>query len=76
MQVQLEVSGSTITNVSVLQYPNSDGRDIQINQYALPQLVQQTLDSQGQSVSMVSGATYTSQGYEQSLQSALDQAGL
>ncbi len=76
VQVQLEVSGSTITNVSVLQYPNSDGRDVQINQYALPQLIQQTLDSQGGSVSMVSGATYTSQGYAQSLQSALDQAGL
>ena len=76
VQVQLEVSGSTITNVSVLQYPNSDGRDIQINQYALPQLIQQTLDQQDGSVSMISGATYTSTGYSQSLQSALDQAGL
>ena len=76
VQVQLEVSGSQITNVSVLQYPNSDGRDVQINQYALPQLIQQTLDSQSGSISMVSGATYTSQGYAQSLQSALDQAGL
>ena len=76
VQVQLEVSGSTITNVSVLQYPNSDGRDIQINQYALPQLIQQTLDQQDGSVSMISGATYTSEGYAQSLQSALDQAGL
>ena len=76
VQVQLEVSGSTITNVSVLQYPDSDGRDIQINQYALPQLIQQTLDQQDGSVSMVSGATYTSEGYSQSLQSALDQAGL
>ncbi|WP_307814404.1 FMN-binding protein [Nocardioides baculatus] len=74
--MQLEVSGSTITNVSVLQYPNSDGRDIQINQYALPQLIQQTLDQQDGSVSMISGATYTSTGYSQSLQSALDQAGL
>lgn len=76
VQVQLEVSGSKITNVSVLQYPNSDGRDIQINQYALPQLIQQTLDQQDGSVSMISGATYTSTGYSQSLQSALDQAGL
>ena len=76
VQVQLDVSGSTITNVSVLQYPDSDGRDIQINQYALPQLIQQTLDAQSGSVSMVSGATYTSEGYAQSLQSALDQAGL
>ena len=76
VQVQIEVSGSQITNVSVVQYPNSDGRDIQINQYALPRLIQQTLDAQSGSVSMVSGATYTSEGYAQSLQSALDQAGL
>lgn len=75
VQVQLDVSGSRITNVTVLQYPDS-GRDLQISQYSLPQLIRQTLDSQGSSVSMVSGATYTSQGYLTSLQSALDQAGL
>lgn len=76
VQVQLAVSGSTITDVSVLQYPDSNGRDIEINNYALPQLIQQTLDAQGSDISMISGATYTSQGYLQSLQSALDQAGL
>jgi hypothetical protein len=76
VQVQLDVKGSTITNVTILQYPNSNGTDIQIANYALPQLIQDTLDSQGHDVSMVSGATYTSQGYLQSLQSALDQAGL
>jgi uncharacterized protein with FMN-binding domain len=76
VQVQLEVSGSTITHVSILQYPDGNGTDIQIANYALPQLIQDTLDSQGHDVSMVSGATYTSQGYLQSLQSALDQAGL
>lgn len=76
VQVQLEVTGSQITNIAILQYPDSNGRNIQINQYALPQLIQQTLDSQSSSVSMVSGATYTSQGYAQSLQSALDQVGL
>ena len=76
VQVQLEVSGSTITHVSILQYPDGNGTDIQIANYALPQLIQDTLDSQGHNVSMVSGATYTSQGYLQSLQSALDQAGL
>lgn len=76
VQVQLEVSGSTITNVSILQYPNSNGRDVEIANFSLPQLIQETLDAQGNSISMVSGATYTSQGYMQSLQSALDQAGL
>ena len=76
VQVQLDVSGSTITNVTILQYPNGNGTDIQIANDALPQLIQDTLDSQGHNVSMVSGATYTSQGYLQSLQNALDQAGL
>ena len=76
VQVQLETSGSTITHVTVVQYPDSNGRDIEISNVALPQLIQETLDSQGDSVSMVSGATYTSEGYLQSLQSALDQAGL
>ncbi len=76
VQVQLEVSGSTITNVSILQYPDSNGRDVEIANFSLPQLIQETLDAQGDSISMVSGATYTSQGYVQSLQSALDQAGL
>lgn len=76
VQVQIETSGSTITTVSVLQYPDSDPRDAQINGYAVPILVQETLDAQGSDIDMVSGATYTSDGYLQSLQSALDQAGL
>ena len=76
VQVEVAVSGSTITDVAVLQYPDRDGRSVQINQYALPQLINETLDAQGSGISMVSGATYTSQGYLQSLQSALDKAGL
>ncbi len=76
VQVQLAVSGSTITNVTILQYPNSNGTDVQIANYSLPKLIQETLDAQSASISMVSGATYTSNGYRESLQSALDQAGL
>ena len=56
------------------EYPNGNGRDQQINSYALPQLVSETLSAQSASIDMVSGATYTSQGYLQSLQSAIDQA--
>ena len=76
VQVRVAVDGSTITDVTVLQYPDQDGHSVQINQYALPQLINETLDAQGSGISMVSGATYTSQGYLQSLQSALDQADL
>jgi uncharacterized protein with FMN-binding domain len=74
--VQLSISGGSITDVSVLQYPNGNGRDQEINSYALPTLVQETLDAQGSGIDMVSGATVTSTGYLQSLQSALDKAGL
>ena len=58
------------------QYPNGNGRDQEINAYALPILIQETLDAQSANIDMVSGATVTSDGLPQSLQSALDQAGL
>lgn len=75
VQVQLTVSGSSITKVTVLQYPSGDPRDEEINSRALPILIQETMDAQSADIDMVSGATYTSDGYVQSLQSALDQAG-
>jgi len=75
VQVQITTDGSgTITDVEVLQYPSGNSVDDQINAYALPQLVQATLDAQSANIDMVSGATVTSEGYLQSLQSALDQA--
>jgi uncharacterized protein with FMN-binding domain len=76
VQVQLTVSGGSIEQVNVLQYPSGNGRDDQINSYALPILIQETLDSQSAQIDMVSGATVTSGGYLQSLQSAIDHAGL
>jgi uncharacterized protein with FMN-binding domain len=76
VQVQLLVRGGTITTVKVLQYPNGNARDVQIADYALPILVKETTQSQSAQIDMVSGATFTSQGYLQSLQSALDRAGL
>lgn len=76
VQVQLSVTDGTITKVSVLQYPSGNGRDAQINSYALPILVKETLTAQSASIDMVSGATVTSGGYLTSLQSALDQAKL
>ena len=73
VQVELTVAGGKITKVSVLQYPSGNGKDQEINSYALPILVQETVDAQSASIDMVSGATVTSTGYIQSLQSALDQ---
>ena len=76
VQVQLSVSNRKITNVSVIQYPSGNGRDQEINSYALPRLIQETLKAQSSNIDMISGATVTSDGYLQSLQSALDKAGL
>jgi uncharacterized protein with FMN-binding domain len=76
VQVQITVADGSITDVSVVQYPTSNGKDQEINARALPILIQETLKAQSASIDMVSGATYTSDGYVTSLQSALDQAGL
>jgi uncharacterized protein with FMN-binding domain len=76
VQVELTVADAKVTDVTVVQYPNGNGQDIEINNYALPVLIQETLDAQSANIDMVSGATVTSDGYLQSLQSALDQAGL
>lgn len=76
VQVEITVTKGEITDVSVVQYPASNGRDIEINSYALPILIQETIDAQSDQIDMVSGATVTSTGYVRSLQAALDQAGL
>lgn len=76
VQVQLSVTNGKITAVDVPQYPDGNGRDQQINSSALPILIQETVSAQNANIDMVSGATVTSTGYLQSLQSALDQAGL
>ncbi|MCW2848182.1 MAG: hypothetical protein JWR90_2156 [Marmoricola sp.] len=76
VQVQLKVSNGKVTNVSVVQYPDGNGRDQEINSQALPILTEETINAQSAQIDMVSGATVTSDGYLESLQSALDQAGL
>lgn len=76
VQVQITVVGHKITNASFLQLSAFDGRSQQINSYAGPILLQETLSAQSAQVDSVSGASYTSAGYQQSLQSALDKAGL
>jgi uncharacterized protein with FMN-binding domain len=76
VQVKLTITDGKITAVDVVEYPDSNGKDQQINAEALPILVKETLSAQSAKIDMVSGATYTSNGYLTSLQSALDQAGL
>ena len=76
VQVELTISDGSITDVAVPVYPSGNGRDAEINSYALPQLVQETISAQSANIDMISGATVTSDGYLRSLQSALDKAGL
>jgi uncharacterized protein with FMN-binding domain len=76
VQVQVTVTGGRLTAVTVLEAPAGNRRDVEINDVALPILKQETLQAQSARIDSVSGATYTSDGYVTSLQSALDQAGL
>ena len=76
MQVAVTVTGKRITKVTVLQQTNLGGESSQIDATAIPQLKSETLTAQGANIDAVSGASYTSSGYKQSLQSALDKAGV
>jgi uncharacterized protein with FMN-binding domain len=74
VQVSITVANGKITAVTVPVYPNGNGRDQEINAYALPVLQQETLTAQSADIDSVSGATVTTDGYKESLQAALDAA--
>ena len=76
VQVRITVTNGKVTASEAIAYPNGNGHDQQINAYAIPILNQEAVAAQSAKISMVSGATVTSQGYLQSLQSALDKAGI
>jgi uncharacterized protein with FMN-binding domain len=76
IQIEVTASGSKITNVTTPRDDATDGHSYQINSEAVPMLESQTMSAQSAQIDGVSGATYTTQAYEQSLQSALDQLGI
>ncbi|MBF4635725.1 FMN-binding protein [Agreia pratensis] len=76
VQVQITVANGSITDVTALQLTNDGGKSVSISNRAAPVLRTEVLKAQSANVQSVSGATYTSEGYLSSLQSALDQAGL
>ena len=76
VQVQITVAGGKITAAEAIQYPNGDRHDQQINAYAIPLLNAEVVDAQSANIDTISGATVTSDGYLQSLQSAIDNAHL
>ena len=72
VQIQLIERSSKIVKVAVLVQPTNTLHDVQIGEFAFPKLISETLAAQNGKIDAVSGATYTSAGYIQSLQSALD----
>ncbi|MFC9532894.1 FMN-binding protein [Streptomyces sp. NPDC056975] len=74
VQVEITVDGSKITAARAVKTPSGDRRSQDIASSSVPTLVQETLDAQSARIDTVSGATFTSEGYMTSLQSALDQA--
>ncbi|MEV5313765.1 FMN-binding protein [Streptomyces sp. NPDC052610] len=74
VQVRVTVAGGRVTEAEAVQAP-SGGRSGQITADAVPRLNQAAVAAGTADIDAVSGATYTSAGYKQSLQSALDQIG-
>jgi uncharacterized protein with FMN-binding domain len=72
-QVKAVISGGKLTDVALVRSP-SDGHSSRINSQAVPLLTQSAVAAQSANVDMVSGATWTSESYAESLQAALDQA--
>jgi uncharacterized protein with FMN-binding domain len=73
VQVRVTSHGRRIVNVTAVRLPGDTGYSQLLSQTAAPRLRQEALTAQGAHIDAVSGATYTSDGYAQSLQSALDQ---
>ena len=76
VQVQITVKNGKVSAVTATEYPSAEPRDQQINAYAIPALNQEALQAGSTNIDLISGATYTSNGYIASLQSALSKAGL
>jgi len=76
VQVKITVVDGKVTDAEVTQVPWNDHKDQEINSYAVPILNSEAVEAQSADIDMVSGATFTSQGYIGSLQSAIDQANL
>jgi len=76
VQVKIVVAGGKISDVVTMHLTDQGGRSVQLSNHAAPILRAEVLKAQSAKVSSVSGATYTTDAYLLSLQSALDQAGL
>jgi uncharacterized protein with FMN-binding domain len=76
VQVRVTLQGTRIVNVLALQLPFDHPRSNQISQQAAPLLRSEVLQAQSARIQLLSGASYTSEGYAESVQAALDRAGV
>jgi uncharacterized protein with FMN-binding domain len=76
VQLKVTVVDGKITKIEPVQLPSNDPKSVEIAGYAEPLLRQNALAKQSADIDVVSGATYTSEGYKAALQSALDKVGL
>jgi uncharacterized protein with FMN-binding domain len=76
VQVEVVVRDGQLSDVEALELPSDRQRSRYINSIAGPELRQEALQARSANIDVITGATYTSQSYAQSLQNALDQAGL
>jgi uncharacterized protein with FMN-binding domain len=74
--VRVSYTGRRITAVSALHLTDSSGTSVSISAGAEPILRQEAVSAQSAQIDVVSGATYTSEAYKQSLQAAIDAAHL
>lgn len=75
VQIAIVISGGKIAAVEFIKMPTKDdGRTRQLTEMSKPLLKATTLEKQSDQIDFVTGATSTSFGYQESLQSALDKA--
>ncbi len=74
VQVQVTIQNGKITNVQVPQYPTDRRTSARINSQAVPWLQQEAMQAQNANVDLITGATLTSEGFQMSMQDALNQA--
>jgi uncharacterized protein with FMN-binding domain len=74
VQVKVIISGGKLTDIQYLKFPSGGGHTAEVTAMAKPALKQEAITAQSASINVVSGATQDTEGFIQSLQSALDQA--
>ena len=74
VEVQATVQNGQITNIQFIKYPNDRRTSVRINNIAMPYLQQEALQAQSARINIISGATFTSEGFAMSLNAALNSA--